>query len=100
MCMYLICEYRNPSTEDRPTFRAVVSYFAQPDSALLRWAEEEQVSNPEARVLGAPAVSSADLYRDLQGRYVKQSSVAGSEEPPSYNSVVKEHDYAIPEDAQ
>ena len=62
---------RHPDTTSRPDFASVVHHLSLPDFKLLKWSEEDNISDPESATLGAELEKSQELYKDLQQAYTK-----------------------------
>lgn len=71
--------YRHPKSSGRPTFSEILQYLlSRTDNKLLKWKEEDNLTHPEASVLGAKLGAALQLYGDLQHAYVPEGDYSST----------------------
>ena len=61
--------YRNPTTEERPTFRELLLPLISNQETAMVVPQEDLATHQLAGVLGAPLEAGERMYKDLQLKY-------------------------------
>ena len=61
--------YRNPTTEERPTFRELLFPLISNQETAMVVPQEDLATHQLAGVLGAPLEAGVGMYKDLQLKY-------------------------------
>ena len=73
MCMLQLI-YRHPEARSRPHPGMVLRTLQKSDSDLLQWSmPDDDKTDGQVAMLGAPLTASEHLYLDLQSAYMKSN---------------------------